>query len=106
DITNELQDFYYYLHDFSPSIGREHPSVVKTTADTHKRVMTRFFEFISSNLLEIEEIDEKINYGYLCFTKPIISTIKNNLILSVIVLDLIKIFLQHLLDAGCGGHYL
>jgi len=103
--NKKLQEFYEYLQEFAPSIGRDYPSLVKSTADTHIRNLTRFLQFIEANKKSFKEIKEKIQLDYLSLNKSILFKEKSLIHLSL-VLDVVKIYLQHLLDEKNGGEYL
>ena len=89
-----LNNLKLYMTEFYPSLGRDFPSVVKVTSDTHVRNLERFFGFFelySKEIIDCTGIQEGM-------------IVENGIFGIFLFTDIIKCFIQFLLLRKVGGY--
>ncbi len=87
-------DYLNFMTSFVPSLKREKPPVSQVTVDTHIRNIKRYLKFVEQYYTQISN-----------FLK-LSSDFKNDIIQQSLNLDVIKIYLQNLLDKLNSAQYL
>ncbi len=92
DFDKLFSEYSNYMTSFLPKIKREKPPTSQVTVDTHIRNIKRYFKFTHQYYTHI--INEFFSFDI------------EDPLSQIIHLDLIKIYIQHLLDKSNSGHYI